>query len=102
MRKGDTPGGGAPLLTSRLAHHAFGQVLAEHALIIFSDQRPLRLVALVEEADPEGVADVAKNMRVLRPADHRTRAHDGRDIAVDKSLPRELRYLDHLVDDGLA
>src|SRR5699024_7057124 len=55
---------------SGLADDAFGQILAEYALVIFGDQRALGLVALVEEADAEGVTDVAEDMRVLRPADH--------------------------------
>src|SRR5206468_2845556 len=38
------------------ADHAFGQVFAKHPLIIFGDQRPFGFVALVQEADAEGVA----------------------------------------------
>src|SRR6185437_14972696 len=55
--------------TSGLADDAFRQVLAEHALIIFGDQRAFGLIALVEEAHPERVADVAEDVRVLGPAD---------------------------------
>src|SRR5205085_1495025 len=60
-----------------LPDHALRKILAEYPLVIFGDQRALALVALVQEAHPEGVADVAEDVRVLRPADHRARAHDG-------------------------
>src|SRR5436305_11292332 len=83
---------------SSLPHDAFGQVLAEHALIIFGDGGPLRLVAFVEEGEPEGEADVAEDERVLRPADHRARAHHRRDVAVDETLARKLGDLDHPLD----
>ena len=42
--------------------------------------------------------DVAEDQRVLRPADHRARAHHGRDVAVDEALPRQVGDLDHLLD----
>src|SRR5205085_8588698 len=65
-----------------LPDHALRKILAEHPLIIFGDQRPFGFIALVQEADPERVADVSENVRVLRPADHGARAHDRRNVAV--------------------
>src|SRR4028118_2360035 len=83
---------------SRLPHYAFRQVLAEDPLVIFGDQRPFGLVALVEEGEAEGEADVVEDERVLSPADHRPRAHHGRDVAVDEALARQVRDLDHALD----
>src|SRR5687768_17495997 len=84
--------------SSRLRRHAFGQVLAEDALVIFGDQGPLSLVAFVEEGEAEGEADVVEDERVLGPADHGPRAHHGRDVAVDEALAGEVRDLDHFLD----
>ena len=50
----------------------------------------------------KAIADVAEDQRVLRPADHRARAHHGRDVAVDEALARQFGDLDHLLDDRLA
>ena len=55
-------------LSPHRPHHAFGQVLAEHALIIFGDQRPLGLVAFVEEGEAEGEADVVEDQRRSAPS----------------------------------
>src|SRR5687768_8286899 len=71
--------------SSNLACDAFGKVGPEHPLVIFRDQRPFRFVALVDERDPKGVADIAEDERVLRPADYRARAHHRRDVAVDET-----------------
>src|SRR3546814_2341411 len=48
----------------RLADDALGQILAEHALIIFGDQRALGLVAFVEERQPEREAEDRKSTRL--------------------------------------
>ena len=93
---------GSAIGVAGLGGHALGQVLAEDALVIFRDQRPLGLVALVEEGQPEGEADVAEDQRVLRPGDHRARAHHGRDVAVDEALAGQVGDLDHLLDRRLA
>src|SRR5215831_14055963 len=66
----------------RHVHRAFRQLRAKAALIEFGDDRPLQLVALVDEGEPEGEADVLEDLRVFRPGDHRARAHHGREIAV--------------------
>src|SRR5271154_5670166 len=68
----------------RYIHRRLRQVAAEAALIEFRHDRPLELVAFVDEGQAEGEADFAENLGVLRPGDHRARAHDGRDIAVDE------------------
>src|SRR4051812_11975793 len=83
---------------SGLRRDALRKVLAEDALIIFGHQRPLRLVALVQEGEAEGKADVAEDQGVLRPADHRARAHHGRDVAVHEALAGQIGDLDHPVD----
>ena len=62
-------------LTLGLGHHAFGQIGAEHALVILRDQHPLGLVALVEEREAEGESRVLEDRGVLRPGDDRARAH---------------------------
>src|SRR3546814_5659053 len=67
----------------------FHQIFAEHALIIFGDDHPLGLVALVEEGQAEGEADIIEDRGVLRPADHRARRHHGRNVAVDEPRSEE-------------
>src|SRR5262249_25188202 len=64
----------------RHVHGALGQLLAEAALIELGDDRPLELVALVEEGEPEGKADILEDVGVLGPGDHGARAHHGREI----------------------
>src|SRR5690242_8164649 len=49
----------------------FRQLDAEAALIEFGDDRPLKLIALVEEGEPEREAEVVEDFGVLRPGDHR-------------------------------
>ena len=83
-------------------HHAFRQILAKDPLIIFGDQHPFRLVALVEEGEAEGEADILENRRILRPADHGSRAHHRGNVAVDETLTRQIRDLDHVVDRVVA
>ena len=46
---------------SPLPHHALRQVRPEHALVVFRDQHPLGLVALVEEGQAESEADVLED-----------------------------------------
>src|SRR5215472_18845795 len=43
-------------------HRAFRQLLPEAALIELGDDRPLELVALVEEGEPEREADVLEDV----------------------------------------
>ena len=76
-----------------------GKLLAEAALIELGDQRPLQLVAFVDEGEPEGEADVAEDVGILRPGDHRARAHDGGDVAVHEGVAREIGDAHHLADD---
>src|SRR5690625_1917939 len=67
----------APLLLNRYGVNGFSrQIGTEAALVILGDDRALDLVALVEEGDPEGKADVAEDLGVFGPGDHRARAHD--------------------------
>src|SRR5271168_1271872 len=86
----------------RHVHRALRQFLAEAALVELGDQRTLKLVALVDEGQPEGKADIAEDFGVLRPDDHRARAHDGRDIAVHEGVAREVGDAHHLRDDVAA
>src|SRR5690606_4946825 len=55
---------------------AFHEFLAEAALIVLGDDRPLGLVALVEEGNAEGEGDFAENLGVFRPGQHGTWRHD--------------------------
>lgn len=52
---------------------AFGQFLVEEALIEFRDRLTLKLIAFVEERQPERIAHIAEDLGVLRPGDHRAR-----------------------------
>src|ERR1700734_3509124 len=90
------------LLRERHVDRALRQFLAEAALIEFRHQRTLELVAFVDEGQPEGEADIAENLGVLRPGDHRARAHHGRNIAVDEGVAREIGDPHHFRDDLAA
>src|SRR5690606_11265661 len=90
------------LLSKHDVGRAFRQVLAEGALIELGHHRPLQLVALVQEGQPESHADIAEDLGVLGPGDDRARAHHGRQVAVDEGRARHVRDAHHLVDDVLA
>src|SRR5262245_50267573 len=75
-----------PPSAQRHVDRRFRQLLAEAALIELGDDRPLQLVTLVDEGEPEGEADVLEDLRVFRPGDHRARAHHGREIAVHEGV----------------
>src|SRR4051794_22233760 len=80
------------LSAARLAQHNVGctlrQFLSEGALVELGDHRTLKLVALVEEGQPERHADIAEDFGVFGPGDHRTRAHHGRQVAIDEGRAR--------------
>src|ERR1700744_3615829 len=61
-------------LAQRNIDRGFRQLRVEAALIEFSHQRPFQFVALVEEGDTEGKAEIAENLGILRPGDHGARA----------------------------
>src|SRR3954468_1180789 len=84
--------GRSPRLLQRGAHR---QVLVEAALVVFGHRAALRLVALVEEGEAEGEADIAEDLGVLGPGDDRARRHDGADVAGDEARPREVREGHH-------
>src|SRR5262245_24058114 len=86
----------------RHVHRGFRQLHPEAALIELGHDRPLQLVALVEEGEPEGKSDVLEDVGVLGPHNHRARAHDGRDVAVHESVARQVGDAHHLVDDVAA
>ena len=86
----------------RHVDRGFRQFLPEAALIEFRHQRPLQLVAFVDEGEPEGEADVAEDFGILRPGDHRARAHDGGDVAVHEGVAGEVGDPHHLRDDVAA
>src|SRR5690349_11750635 len=77
---------------------ALRQLFTERALIELRDQRTLELVALVQEREAEGETDVVEDLRVLGPCDDGARAHDGRQVTVDKGLAREVGDADHTGD----
>ena len=80
---------------------AFLQLDAEGALIVLGHQRTLQLVALVEEGDAEGKGDITEDLGVFSPGDDGTRAHDGRQVAVDEGGAGQVGNAHHLRD-GLA
>ncbi len=80
----------------------FRKLLTEAALIEFGNDRPLQFVALVDEREPEGKADVLEDVGVLRPGDDGARAHDGRDVAVHEGVAGEVGDPHHLADDVAA
>src|SRR4030081_488364 len=90
---------GGRRLRHRHVYRGLRELRVEAALIEFSDQRAFQLVALVEEGDAEGKADVGENLGVLRPGDHRARAHHRRQIAVGERVARKVRQPHRLVDD---
>src|SRR5271165_5448334 len=63
-------------LAQRDVEGAFRQLLPEAALIEFGHQRAFELVALVEEGEAKGEADVPEDLGVLDPGDDGARAHD--------------------------
>ena len=79
-----------------------GSSCAEAALIEFGHHRALQFVALVEEGDAEGKADIAEDVGILRPGDDRARAHHGREVAVDEGVAGEVGDAHHLADDVAA
>src|SRR5690242_19792153 len=83
--------GTTPTLAQRHIDGGFRQLGIEAALIELRDQWPLQLVALVEEGNAEGEADIAEDLGVLRPGDHRARAHHRRQIAIGEGVAGEVR-----------
>src|SRR3546814_3301718 len=82
-------------------HAGLGDLVAEAALIVLGHDRPLDLVALVEEGQAEGELQVAaEDVSVLRPGDHGAGRHHGRDVAGHEAGPRQIGagdYLRHLI-----
>jgi ABC-type cobalamin/Fe3+-siderophores transport system ATPase subunit len=64
----------------RHARRAFRQFLGKAALVELGHGLAFQLVAFVQEGQPEGVADVAEDLGVLRPVQHRAG-----DMTVDRS-----------------
>src|SRR5919106_118979 len=90
---------GASALRHGGADRALDQLGAEATLVVLGDDRALGLVALVEEGEPEGEADVAEDDRVLGPRQNRARRHHGRDVAGHEAGPRQVGQAHHLRDD---
>src|SRR4051812_41282568 len=86
----------------RHVHRTFRQLDAEAALVELRYDRPLELIALVEEGEPEGKADILEDVGILRPGDHRARAHHRRDVAVHEGVASEVGDAHHLIDDFAA
>ena len=85
-----------------LARLESGQLDAEAALVVLGDDRPLRLVALVKERQPEGHAEIAKDVGVLGPGDHGAGRHHGRDVAGHEAAPGQIRKAHHPRDHAPA
>ena len=64
----------------------------EAALEVLGDDRPLGVVALVGERQPEGQRRVAEDLEVLGPGDHRARRHQRRQVARGEALARQLGH----------
>src|ERR1700691_1003212 len=73
----------------------FRQFLPKAALIKLRHQRTLELVAFIDESQPEREADIVEDVGGLRPDNHRTRAHDGGNIAVHEGVARQIRDPHH-------
>src|SRR6056297_756153 len=80
---------------------ALRQFLTEAALIEFRHEGALELVALVEEGELEGKADIIEDLGILGPDDHRARTHHRRQIAVDEGVAGEVGEAHHLAH-GIA
>src|SRR6185437_9649335 len=77
---------------------ALGQFLAERTLIKLCDAGAFEFVALVQEGEAEGEADVVEYLGILRPGDDGTWAHDGREVTVDERVARHVGDADHRRD----
>ena len=55
-------------------------------------------VALVDEGQPEGGRDIAKDSEVLRPTNNGARRHHRRQVTGRKTITSEPRHGDHLID----
>src|SRR5512132_4610877 len=77
----------------------FRQLDSETALIELGHDRSFQFVALVEKRQPEGETDVFEDVGVLRPGDHRARAHHRRNVAVHEGVAREVGDAHHFADD---
>src|SRR5262249_5498036 len=97
-----SPGTTSQTLAERHVDCRFRQLRLDAALIALGDQGTLELVALVEEGDAEGKADIAEDLGILRPGDHRARAHHRRQVAVGERVAGQIGEPHHLVDDVAA
>src|SRR5262245_27344426 len=86
----------------RHIHRRLRQLNTEAALIEFSDNRAFKFVALVQKGESERKPNIVEDLGVLRPNDHRARAHYGRDVAVHERIAREIGDAHHLVNDVAA
>ena len=71
---------GVPFTRFDLGHRgtggAFGQFFGKAALKEFGHGLALQFIAFVQECQPERIAHIAENFRILCPVDNRARAHD--------------------------
>src|SRR5580704_13639463 len=88
--------------SQRDVHGGFRKLLAEAALIELRYDRPFQFIALVQESETEGKADVFEDLGVLPPRDDGARAHDGRNVAVHERVAGQIGDADHFVDDVAA
>ena len=52
------------------------QFFAKAALVVFGNNRPFHLVALVKESDTKGETTILEDIGVLGPGEHRPRRHN--------------------------
>ncbi len=71
------------------------QLAVEAALEVLGHQRPLGLVALVDEGQAERERRVAEDLEVLGPGDDGARRHQRRQVARGEALAREIGHRDH-------
>jgi hypothetical protein len=75
------------------------QFAVEAALEVLGDQRPLGVVALVDERQPERQRRVLEDLDVLGPGDDGARRHQRRQVARREALARELGHGHHRRDE---
>ena len=85
-------------LAGRWLGAGLGQVFTKTALVIFRHGGAFQLIALIQERHPERGRKITENLGILRPCDHRSGRHDGRNIAVHKARARKIRHGDHGTD----
>src|SRR5829696_9803058 len=89
-------------LTQSDVDRTLRQFLPEATLIELRHDRPLELVAFVQESQAEGEADILEDVGILRPGDHRARAHYRGNVSIHEGVAGEIGHAHHFADDVAA